>query len=206
MSPFCIPAHALMPPAGDRWVHEIKHDGYRLLAKREGERVTLRTRGGHNWAERYPLIVRAVLALRVDSIVLDGEVAVLDPAGVSDFDALHSRRRDCVATLLAFDLLELDGIDLRALPLLDRKHRLRKLLARCSDGLQLVDHLTGDGAEIFAHACRLGLEGIVSKRADSAYRAGRSKLWLKVKNRAHPSVRRVAEAFESSNEEKYGIG
>jgi bifunctional non-homologous end joining protein LigD len=93
--------------------------------------------------------------------------------------------------------LQLDGNDLRALPLVERKLRLRKLLARRSDGVQLVEHLEGDGATIFAHACRLGLEGIVCKRADSPYRAGASKTWLKVKNRAHPSIARIKDAMES---------
>jgi bifunctional non-homologous end joining protein LigD len=92
------------------------------MARREGDRVILRTRGGYNWSERYPLIVRSVLALRVDSIVLDGEVAVLRDGGISDFDALHSRKVDASATLLAFDLLEIDGTDLRALPLLERNY------------------------------------------------------------------------------------
>ena len=98
--------------------------------------------------------------------------------------------------LLAFDILELDGTDLRDLPLVERKRRLKALLGRQDDGLQFVEHLEGDGAEIFKAACRLGLEGIVSKRADSAYRAGRSKMWLKIKNRNHPALIRVAESFE----------
>ena len=97
---------------------------------------------------------------------------------------------------LAFDILELDGTDLRDLPLVERKRRLRTLLRRQDDGLQFVEHLEGDGAEIFEAACRLGLEGIVSKRADSAYKAGPSKMWLKTKNRNHPALIRVAESFE----------
>jgi ATP-dependent DNA ligase len=201
MSPFspCIPTQALAPPTGDRWVHEIEHDGYRLIARREGERVILRTRGGHNWAARYPRIIASVLALRVNSIALDGEVACLGADGVSDFDALCSRKRDSSATLLAFDLLEVDGDDLRDQPLVERKRRLRKLLARRNGGVQYVEHLEGDGAEIFAHACRMGLEGIVSKRADSRYQAGRCKTWFKVKNREHPSIKRIKDAIESGN-------
>ena len=115
---------------------------------------------------------------------------------MSDFDALHSRTNDGWAILLAFDLLEIEGEDLRDQPLLERKRRLRQLLSRRDDGLQYVEFLEGDGAAIFAHACRLGLEGIVCKRADSPYRAGPSKTWLKVKNHAHPSIARVKDAIE----------
>jgi ATP-dependent DNA ligase len=193
----CIPSKAPVPPTGGNWVHEVKHDGYRLIARREGGRVTLRTRGGYNWAARYPRIVASVLSLRVGSIVIDGEVACLNAEGVSDFDALHSGRNDSSASLLAFDLLEINGSDLRGLPLLERKQRLRKVLRRRHDGLQFVEHLAGDGEEIFAHACRLGLEGIVSKRADSSYKAGPSRVWLKIKNRDHPSIARVKDAIES---------
>ena len=148
-SPFspCIPTRALAPPTGERWVHEIKHDGFRLIARREGERVILRTRGGYNWAEWYPRIVASMLSLRVESIVIDGEVAVLNEAGLSDFDALQRRTNSGRASLLGFDLLALNGNDLRGLPLVERKRRLRKLLARRNDGVQFVEHLEGDGAD-----------------------------------------------------------
>jgi ATP-dependent DNA ligase len=101
------------------------------------------------------------------------------------------------AILLAFDLLEIEGGDLREQPLLERKRRLRQLLRRRDDGLKYIEFLEGDGATIFEHACRLGLEGIGCKRADSPYRAGPSKTWLKVKNRAHPSIARVRDAIQS---------
>jgi ATP-dependent DNA ligase len=193
----CLPTKAAKPPSGDIWVHEIKLDGYRLVARRAGDRVTLRTRGGFDWSGRYPRIVTSILHLDVRSIVLDGEVAWINEDGVSDFNALHSRANDEWAPLLAFDILELNGDDLRGLPLLERKRRLKKLLGRKGrNGLQYVDHLEGDGGEIFEHACRLGLEGIVSKRADSVYRPGRCKIWLKTKNRSHPAYLRVAESFE----------
>jgi bifunctional non-homologous end joining protein LigD len=97
---------------------------------------------------------------------------------------------------MAFDILELDGADLRGLSLVERKRRLKALLRRQEEGLQLVEHLEGDGAEIFEAACRLGLEGIVSKRADSAYKAGPSKMWFKTKNRNHPALIRVVESFD----------
>jgi bifunctional non-homologous end joining protein LigD len=192
----CIPTRAPQPPSRGLWVHEIKHDGYRLIVRSVGEHVSLRTKGGYDWAERYPRIVRSVLKLRVESVALDGEVVWLTENGVSDFDTLHSRTKDDWAMHLAFDILELDGTDLRVLPLVERKRRLKALLGRQNDGLQFVEHLEGDGPAIFEAACRLGLEGIVSKRADSAYKAGRSKTWLKIKNRNHPALTRVAESFD----------
>ena len=185
----CIPTRALTPPTGERWVHEIKFDGFRLLARRAGSAWCLRTRGGFDWSGRYPRIVRSVLNLSVSSVTMDGEVAILTQDGVGDFGTLHGRTNDAWAILLAFDLLEIEGEDLRDQPLVERKRRLRQLLSRRDDGLQYVEFLEGDGATIFEHACRLGLEGIVCKRADSPYRAGPSKkTWLKVKNRAHPPL------------------
>jgi bifunctional non-homologous end joining protein LigD len=170
-----IPTRAITPPTGERWVHEVKFDGYRLLVQRVSERVVLRTRGGFDWNGRYPRIVRSMLNLSVSSVTMDGEVAILTEDGVSDFDALHSRTNDARAILLVFDLLEIEGEDLRDQPLVERKRRLRQPLSRRDDGLQYVEFLEGDGATIFANACRLGLEGIVGKRADSPYRAGPSK-------------------------------
>ena len=132
----------------------------------------------------------------MSSITLDGEAMRFDRKGRDDFDALWSRSADQEVQLCAFDLLEIDGEDLRSLPLIDRKRRLRKLLRRPQRGLQYVEHFDGCGVKMFEHVCRLGLEGIVSKRIDLRYQAGRSKSWIKVKNTAHPSVLRVREAFE----------
>lgn len=194
----CLPTRALKPPSGEQWVHEIKHDGYRLIAMRSADGVRLLTKNGNDWSKRYPRVAEALGRLRVRSIVLDGEVAALTDSGAADFNELHSRLHDDVAVLLAFDLLELNGEDLRPLRLLDRKARLAKLLRKPVDGIQVVEHLSGDGPTIFEHACRLGLEGIVSKRIDAPYRAGPSKSWIKVKNRTHPALYRVAEAHRRS--------
>ena len=175
MSPLfhlCIPTRAPKPPSRGPWIHEIMHDGYRLIVRPVGDHVSLRTKGGYDWAERYPRIGRSVLKLRVESVALDGEVVWLTENGVSDFNTLHSRSKDDWAMHLAFDILELDGTDLRDLPLVERKRRPRTLLRRQDDdGLQFVEHLEGEGAAMFEAACRIGLEGIVSKRADSAYKA-----------------------------------
>jgi bifunctional non-homologous end joining protein LigD len=135
----CIPARARTPPTGERWVHEVKFDGYRLLARRVGERVALRTRGGFDWSGRYPRIMRSLLNLSVSSATIDGEVAILTEHGVSDFGKPHSRTNDKWAILLAFDLLEIEGEDLGDLPLVQRKRRLRRLLRRRDDGLQYVE-------------------------------------------------------------------
>ena len=180
--------------SGPDWVHEIKHDGYRLIARRNGDRVRLYSRRGYNWADRYPRILEALRSLRVRSIVIDGEAVWCGKDGKSDFDKLHSGGYDASVLLYAFDLIELDGEDLRPAPLEQRKGKLEKLLAR-SEGIQFSEHITGDGAIIFAHACKLGLEGIVSKQQETPYRSGRCKAWLKVKNPASAAVLRIQDGI-----------
>jgi bifunctional non-homologous end joining protein LigD len=164
-------------------VHEIKHDGYRLIVRRAGDRVRLLTRRGIDWTKRFPRILDAVRRLRVSSIVIDGEACVCDNDGISDFEKLHSQGYDHWAILYAFDLLELDGTDHRADPLEARKLKLEKILAPSSDGVCFNEHLELSGAIVFEHACKLGLEGIVSKRRDMPYRSGRAKCWLKTQRR-----------------------
>jgi ATP-dependent DNA ligase len=176
-------------------VHEIKHDGYRLIARRDGDTVRLFTRRGYDWTGRYPAIARAAAKLRARSFTLDGEAVVCGPDGVAVFDALHRRGTVTEAMLYAFDLLELDGADLRPLPLGDRKAKLAKLLARKPIASAIVynEHTDEDGAIVFRHACKLGLEGIVSKRLAAAYRSGRSRDWIKVKNPVSPAMMRHRE-------------
>jgi bifunctional non-homologous end joining protein LigD len=186
----CIPTQASRPPAGPQWVHEIKHDGYRLIARKTDGRVRLFTRRGYDWTERYPLIAKAVAPLRGSSATIDGEAVCCDANGLSIFEELHSRRSDPRVILYAFDLLELDGEDFRPQPLHARKARLEQLLAAAPAGIHYNEHVDGDGQIVFDHACRMGLEGIVSKRRDHPYRSGRSKTWLKVKNPAAPGVMR----------------
>jgi bifunctional non-homologous end joining protein LigD len=163
------------------------HDGYRMIARRTDDRVRLYTRRGYVWTDRYPRIVEALRSLRVRSIMIDGEAVWCGKDGKSDFDKLRSRAHDAAVCLYGFDLIELDGEDLRPAPLEARKGKLEKLLAR-SDGIRFSEHLDGDGAIIFAHACKLGLEGIVSKRRDLPYRSGRCRAWVKIKNPASPAV------------------
>jgi ATP-dependent DNA ligase len=189
----CLPRRALTPPSGRDWVHEIKHDGFRILARRQGDRVRLLTRNGYDFTSRFPKVVAAAGALPVCSCVVDGEVVVVDHDGLSVFDFLRYRQHDHAAVLCAFDLIELDGYDLRNRPLEDRKGKLAHLLDGAGDGIAFNKHFVGDGAAIFKQACVLGCEGIVSKRLGSAYRAGRVDHWLKIKNPAAPAVKREAE-------------
>jgi bifunctional non-homologous end joining protein LigD len=184
----CLPTLSDRPRTGPGWVHEIKQDGYRLMARRAGQRVRLLTRRGYDWSDRYPRIVRAMGALKATSALIDGEAVWCGPDGAADFDKRHSRAHDDQAFMYAFDLLELDGDDLRAHPLEVRKAALAKLIARAADGLQFAEHLEGDGKEIFEHVCRMGLEGIVSKRRDSPYVSGRAKSWIKVRNPASAAM------------------
>jgi bifunctional non-homologous end joining protein LigD len=194
---FCIPTRGTTVPHTPEWLHEIKYDGYRLRVERNGDRVRLFTRNGHDWNQRYPWIVEAALQNRQKQFVIDGEAVILGVDGVSDFDALHSHKHDQEVQLYAFDLLALDGDDLRSLPLSLRKTNLARLLARRPNGIFAAPYEQGEiGPELFRAACGMGLEGLVSKRRDRPYRAGRSPDWIKVKNREHPAMYRVMEAHQ----------
>jgi bifunctional non-homologous end joining protein LigD len=189
----CLPRPATEPPAGQGWLHEIKHDGFRILARRDANGVRLFTRNGYNFADRFPRIVEAIVNLPVRSCFIDGEAIVVDERGLSVFDLIRYRQHDAAAVLCAFDLIELDGEDMRPSPIEDRKTTLAELLHKKIDGIALNAHYEGDGAIIYKHACALGCEGIVSKRLGSPYRSGRSDHWLKIKNPAAPAVKREAE-------------
>ena len=194
MLPFiqlCLPITAPRPPAGDGWLHEIKHDGYRILARREGDGVRLITRAGDDWTERYPLIVEALALLPVQSCLIDGEAVVCDASGVAQFEMLRDRECDNEVFLYAFDLLEVNGKDLRADPIEERKRALTTLLRRSTPGLRLNGHLEADGQVIFPQACKMGLEGVISKRRGSRYRSGRSFDWVKSKNPDSPAAKRL---------------
>ena len=174
-------------PSGADWVHEIKYDGYRVQIRIESGRVVLRTRTGLDWTERFPVIAKAVASLPLKSALIDAEIVVQTEAGVASFTALVDALKTGKAgdlVLYAFDLLHLDGFDLRETPLRERKAALAKIVA--ADGvdgrIRFSDHLPGDGDTIFRHACRLGLEGIVSKRLSSPYRSGRVTSWVKLKS------------------------
>jgi bifunctional non-homologous end joining protein LigD len=188
---FCIPTRGTKVPHTPDWLHEIKYDGYRLRLERDGDRVRLITKGGYNWTDRYPWIVEAALKNRFKRFVIDGEAVVLGVDGIADFNALRSRKHDDEVQFYAFDILALDGDDLRSLPLSMRKTNLARLLARRPDGIFVSPFEQGEiGPDLFRAACRLGLEGLVSKRRDRPYQAGRSKHWIKVKNRkSRPQIK-----------------
>jgi ATP-dependent DNA ligase len=185
----CQPVPVHTPPVGAAWLHEIKHDGFRLIVRRDGARVRLFTRICHDWAARYPVIVAAAAALQARSFLIDGEVVVADARGVASFDLLRGRARQERAFVWAFDLLELEA-RICALSLERRKDKLKALLKRAPFGLALNDYVAGDWQALFAQACAMGLEGIVAKRRSSPYRSGRSPHWLKAKNAESPAVRR----------------
>jgi ATP-dependent DNA ligase len=190
----CLPSPAEKPPAGAGWLHEIKHDGFRMLVRRDAAGVRLFTRNGHDWTGRFPLIARAALSLRTASCLIDGEAVACGEDGLPVFDQLRHRRDDRRVFLYAFDLIELDGDDLRREPIERRKAALAKLLRHAKAGLLLNEHIEyDDGEMVFHHACKLGLEGTVSKRLGSPYRSGRSRHWIKSKNPQHPAVKREAE-------------
>jgi ATP-dependent DNA ligase len=190
----CLPSPADKPPSGFNWIHEIKHDGYRLMARRDPVGVRLITRRGNDWTTRFPLVVEAVNHLKVRSCLIDGEVVCCGDKGVAAFHVLRRRRNESQAFLYAFDLLELNGPDLRREPIEVRKATLASILRKAMHGVRLNEHLEHDcGLTVFQHACKMGLEGIVSKRLGSRYRSGRSPDWLKFKNPEAPAVKREAE-------------
>jgi bifunctional non-homologous end joining protein LigD len=190
----CLPMTAPRPPSGALWIHEVKHDGFRIIARKEGERVRLYSRSGNDLTNRFPLIVEPMA--RLPSCTLDGEAVACDDSGVASFNLILHRKRDDHVFLYAFDLIELRGKDLRREPLEQRKVELHRLLADTEAGLVFNEWIDGeefDGATVFEHARSLGLEGIVSKRKDSRYVSGKSPYWLKMKNPASEAARREAE-------------
>lgn len=175
-------------PEGDAWLHELKFDGYRLLARLQGGVVTLLTRGGNDWTDRVPSLARALSRLRAKSALIDGELVALDENGLSDFQKLQNsldRTHDSMLVFYAFDLLHLDGFDWRPATCVERKEKLAQLWKVLPEGakrsVRLSEHVRGQGQDFFRRACELEAEGIISKRAEAPYRPGRGRDWLKVK-------------------------
>jgi bifunctional non-homologous end joining protein LigD len=180
----CSPTLRARPPTGDAWLHEIKFDGWRIQLHRRGREVALYTKNGHDYTKRLPAIAAAVAALPARSVIIDGELTATDEHGLPDFRALHFRKgKGQQLCIWAFDLLELNGRDLRTLPLTKRKHSLQKLLNKNPDNRLRYSESFDDGEKLLAHSEALGLEGIVSKRRDRPYRSIRCD-WIKVKCRA----------------------
>lgn len=171
------------PPSGDNWLHEIKYDGYRAIAAIGNGRVRIFTRSGKDWTGKFAGIAEALQKLNVASALLDGEIVALDDDGRSSFGRLQHglKEGDTPLTYFVFDVLELDGRDLRSEPLIRRKELLHGLLKKSPEAIRYSDHVMGHGAEVLAKACRMQLEGIVSKRADKPYTSKRTKTWIKSK-------------------------
>lgn len=189
LPPFVEPALATLVddvPTGDGWLYEIKHDGYRMQARIDGGSVKLLTRSGLDWTAKFEPTAQALKAMKLPSALIDGEIVVETESGVSSFSALQQALAagdTGSAVFYAFDLLYLDGRDVRALPLTERKDLLLQSLDDAPPGgpVRFSEHLAADGAAMARHACRLGLEGVVAKRADAPYRSGRTDHWRKVK-------------------------
>jgi bifunctional non-homologous end joining protein LigD len=164
-----------------------------LSPARRGAQVRLYSRAGNDLTHRFPLIVETLARLRSRSCIIDGEAVACDDNGVASFDLVRYHRANERIFLYGFDLIELNGDDLLHDPAEVRKATLASIVAKASPGIRFNEHIEGDGPTVFAHACKMGLEGLVSKRKDSAYRSGRSPDWLKMKNSDAPAVRRETE-------------
>jgi bifunctional non-homologous end joining protein LigD len=208
-------------PSGDGWLHEIKHDGYRALARLERRRggldVRLVTRNGNDWTDRFPAVARALSGLPVEAALVDGEVVALAADGTSSFAALQQALgtrggrgggQGAPLVYYAFDLLHLDGVDLSSAALAERKALLAGLLARAGSDetatLRTSDHVVGRGGDFFRQACRFALEGVISKRADAPYRPGRGRDWLKVKCSTRQEL--VIGGFTEPSGSRSGLG
>jgi bifunctional non-homologous end joining protein LigD len=179
-----IPAFVRTAPTGLNWLHEIKHDGYRTICVVDQGAVSIYTRRGLNWADRMPSIARALSALKVRSAVIDGEAIVIGEDGLSDFFTLHAalaRRNAPRAMLVAFDLLHLDGEDMRGRELEDRRAVLEAVVRKRAPWIQFSESIEGNGSEVWRRACGMGLEGIISKRRGSRYFSGKTDAWRKTK-------------------------
>jgi len=171
----CLPSPAKQPPAGVDWIHEIKHDGFRIMARRDAAGVRLISRHGNDFTARFPLAAAAVASLPARSFLIDGEAIVTDAKGLAVFDLIRRQRHGSDAVLIGFDLIELEGEDLCGSPIQYRKRQLAKLVRGPHPGIVLNEFFEGDGDILFEHACKLGCEGIVSKRLGSRYRSGRAQ-------------------------------
>lgn len=171
------------PPGGGQWLHEIKYDGYRTQLVIQKGKVQAFTRNGHDWTAKYGPVVAAASALPCRSAIIDGEICVQNAAGVTDFSALRGAIGSEPHRLIffAFDLLHLDGDDLRSRPIEERRAKLRFLLAGAPRSIHMSDEFDGDGQAFFSLVDNLGLEGIVSKKKGSRYVSGRVDSWVKVK-------------------------
>jgi len=207
----CLALLRPAPPEGPDWLFEIKWDGYRLAVHIEPKGVRIITRGGHDWTHRFPTIAEAAKKLGVGTAILDGEAVVLNNEGRSDFGALQrslggrgGKLASTEAVFFAFDLLYFDGHDLTKTELSVRRHLLGDFLDGAVGAVQLSEEAHGDGADLLANACSMGLEGIIAKHRDRPYRSGRTGDWIKIKCVQSESFMIVG--YEQSASARGGIG
>lgn len=177
------PAQVVEPPVSDDWLHEIKYDGFRTQLVLDWAGARAFSRNGHDWSRRYWPIVQAAEKLPAKSFIIDGEMIAPDPDGRPNFHEMHSRMAWNAEHLafVAFDILYLEGDDLRATPLIERKAKLWSLVKPAKGIIQYSEHVEGNGAAFFEAVEKMGLEGIVSKRRESLYRSGKTDAWVKTK-------------------------
>jgi len=205
----CLATLADKAPQSDNWIHEIKFDGYRLQARLDNGKVKLLTRRGLDWTAKFPAIAEAVATLPAKAALIDGELVVEGDDGVSSFSLLQQDLKDGRhdrMVLYAFDLLHLDSNDLKPQPLHARKQALARLLAKARKGgpVRVSESLTEPGPTLLKHACRMGLEGIVSKLADAAYHSGRGRDWIKTKCSDRQEL--VVAGFAPSSADAHAVG
>ena len=184
-------------PSGDRWIHEIKFDGYRVQLHVHNDAIKVLTRRGNDWTRRFSKIAADAYLINAGSALIDGEVVVPAADGTTDFSVLQNelRGKSNRLVMIAFDLLYLNGQDLRKLPIFERKTHLKKLIEKTA--IQFSESSAVEGKEMFAHACKVGLEGVVSKVRDSRYLSGRSRDWVK-KTCAQRGLSRALRATATS--------
>lgn len=207
----CLALLKAKPPRGPGWLFEVKWDGYRVAVHIRPNDIRIITRGGHDWTDRFPAIAAAARTIGVGTAILDGEAVVLDAQGRSDFGALQrslggrgGRQASGEAILYAFDLLYFDGHDLTRMELSGRRHLLEDLVGESDGPIRLSQEVEADGEALLAAACANGLEGIIAKHRDSAYRSGRLGDWLKIKCVQSDSF--VIIGYEPSASARGGIG
>ncbi len=205
----CLAKLAEKPPSGKRWIHEIKFDGYRIQVRKNADRVALFTRSGLDWTDKFGPLSKVFGAIPADTAVIDGELVVEDTNGVPSFSALQAALKNGDLDKLryyAFDALFREGKDLREFPLHKRAAQLRRMLADLRDDspIRISEHLNANGADVLEHACRMGLEGIVSKRIDRPYRSGRGRDWIKTKCTLRQEF--VVIGFSQSTTSRRAIG
>ncbi|MHB1946980.1 MAG: DNA ligase D [Gammaproteobacteria bacterium] len=192
------------PPTGKNWIHEIKFDGYRLLAFKQGKKVTLLTRNQNDWTHKFKNIAHTISQLPTNNLILDGEIVVLDENQRSNFQLLQNSIKEHAGDIIyyIFDLIYYDKFNLTSLKLTERKNILQQLLLNQDNTiLRYSDHVTGSGEKIFAKSCKLGLEGIISKEVDSHYTQERTKHWLKIKCIKRQEF--IIAGFNKSDKRKY---